>query len=258
MVSNNRSEEPRLKILFDTGAGLHVCPFHFGQEYACTPLTDDTRIIGIDGQSSIPVYGWRCIFIRFTPTFSAWVRFLVADVSHAVISFTQISNKGFRAVLGEDAYLQYGLERIPIHREGSLLFIWPMALMNIQTEDTSELVLAFNRNRIWTGLKTRYHGVQDWWELLDDRVTLRRHLEQERTYFFNPKFISKTGSTLPPGLTYHDLEDWRQTHIKRPDDTYEIFEHNDWKLKKKMVKPDGIDWRWRGFTDFRLKAPFHG
>jgi hypothetical protein len=102
------------RIMFDTGATIHVCPIWFASSVQLEPGENSTSLVVIDGTRSLHIYGIRIVHVRFTATFALWMRFVVADVSFPVMSFSKLQDKGLQAHLDDEAYFSLGMERVEL------------------------------------------------------------------------------------------------------------------------------------------------
>ena len=87
-----------LRLMFDTGAALHVCPPWFG-DYFPTFSDIDQRIVGPDG-TGIKNYGLRTVYFKMLPDMpgSVGVTFTVCDVQEPILSFSQMRDRGYAAI----------------------------------------------------------------------------------------------------------------------------------------------------------------
>ena len=104
------------------------------------------------------------MYVRFTATFALWMRFVVADVSFPVMSFSKLQDKGLQAHLDGEAYFSFGMERVELQREGSLYYAYPEFVGDMENDKGIDFTCAarygdkqFNSN------STSISGQTDWW-----------------------------------------------------------------------------------------------
>jgi len=150
--------------MFDTGATIHVCPPWFASTVPLEPDENVTSLVGIDGARKLHIYGIIIVYVRFTATFALWMRFVVADVSFPVMSFSKLQDKGLQAHLDGEAYFSFGMERVELQREGSLYYAYPEFVGDMENDKGIDFTCAarygdkqFNSN------STSISGQTDWW-----------------------------------------------------------------------------------------------
>ena len=94
------------RLMFDTGAAIHICPPWFGEEYGVYFTPDIPQIHGIDdsGPSGIQVHGWRTVPLRFVcrdlnymqHTLLISVTFVVCDCFEPIIPVRDLLDLGIK------------------------------------------------------------------------------------------------------------------------------------------------------------------
>ena len=119
---------------------------------------------------------------------------------------------GLIAQLEGRPYFQFGREQVELHREESKFVIYPISLKSSAHDNQSLVHTNWNGN--WKG---RTRG-KDRWEILFDRVTIRRHHLCDRSLLFNPR----RAGNMPLGMSAEDLESGRRTFSKQLDQTFKF------------------------------------
>ena len=117
-----------IRLMFATGAAIHVCPPWFGDMFPTYTDHNLHTILGPDG-SFIPSYGMRTVYIKMLPDMDAPVglTFTVCNVREPILSFRQMKDRGYGCSLQEDSYLQISDNlKIPIVEEGQHFYIKPV------------------------------------------------------------------------------------------------------------------------------------
>lgn len=90
-----------MKIVFDTGAAIHVCPFWFGENF---PMTETTQKVMSASDAEIKGYSRRAAPLMFkeSPDCCLMTMFLVCDVTTPILSWSQLLQQECGCTMGKD------------------------------------------------------------------------------------------------------------------------------------------------------------
>ena len=167
-----------LRIMFDTGAAIHVCPPWFGDEFPTYNCQGPRpRLHGANG-SNIKVFGIRTIYFKLLKNseIPVGITFVVCDVKEPLVSFSQMLKSGYACSLSsEEKVLQLNESiTIPLHQEGQHFYIKPAAFMYDALESELHTVCPLSYSEQPLQLAAGYSqsftmrrvsgGNQDYWE----------------------------------------------------------------------------------------------
>ena len=108
------SYDDRERLLFDTGAAIHVCPENYATEFPLRPPTYDTPHLTTVTGAAMKVYGERTVYYELVPGGFGHVNYIVTDVTMPILSVTTMLSNGWSAELSaHDQHPRGGPHQVP-------------------------------------------------------------------------------------------------------------------------------------------------
>jgi len=116
------------RLLFDSGAAVHVCPLDYATEYPLCTTGSKPALRTVTGEA-ITVHGTRTVHYQMDARSAITINYVVADVSMPVLAVSRLLRLGYVTVLTKgDSYLQPGgtSYKWPVWVDGSRFYLCPL------------------------------------------------------------------------------------------------------------------------------------
>ena len=128
-VQESHFDSKFMRIMFDTGAALHVCPWWYGEQFPTFNASENITIVGASGKP-IQVYGLRTIYFRIKLLKGDFLEvaftFVVCDVTEPILSFSKLLETGCDCSMKQEQLkLGFGENPVELHHEGLHFYLYP-------------------------------------------------------------------------------------------------------------------------------------
>lgn len=125
------SKDDKMRVMFDTGAANHVCPFWFGESF---PLTRGSQKVTSASGTEIEVYGWRTasLLLKESPRRCFMPAFLICVVTTPILPFPQLLQQSEGCSMGKKDLkdCMCGKNPAPIVNLGQHVYTEPVGFCN--------------------------------------------------------------------------------------------------------------------------------
>ena len=119
--------EKQDRLLFDSGAAVHVCPLGYATEYPLCTTGSKPALRTVTGEA-VAAHGARTVHYQMDARSTIAINYVVADVPMPVLAVSRLLRLGYVTVLTKgDSYLQPGgtSYKWPVLVDGCLLYTSP-------------------------------------------------------------------------------------------------------------------------------------
>ena len=251
-------------ILVDSGAATHVCPKDYATQFPLEPLGASTPQLFTATDDPIQVYGNRRVYYKCQGQ-PVVIPYFACDVKYPIISVSRLIDRGYDLYWASTGTILRGPSlRVTLKGGGNLFYLpaEPQTLeegWKIQTIATPEGHVQFQiiqQQRInkviiaptsttATGARPIMGGNTDIWMVRGNYI-IRVHKRLRRAKF--------TPENTQCPVPTDQLDEWRQTTVRRPGQEDMIYTDNypsaEPKGNRELIPGD----HWKGETMFKLKA----
>ena len=255
-------------ILVDSGAATHVCPKDYATQFPLEPLGASTPQLFTATDDPIKVYGIRRVYYKCQGQ-PVVIPYFACDVKYPIISVSRLVDRGYDLYWANTGTILRGPSlRVTLKRDGNLFYLpaeqqpleegWKIHIITtpdgqekfqiVQQQGINFSVIAPTSTTA-TGSRPIMGGNTDIW-IVRGNYVIRVHKRLRRAKF--------TPENTQCPVPTEQLDEWRQTTVRRPGQEDMIYTDNYPSVEPKFYRELIPGEHWKGETTFRLKTTATG